>query len=302
MAAKADKPPNPGFPGPTFNGPDSWATPTTFGGQRGEPRMKTLTSLGKSLMGMAALAASGLGLSTTSAAAETTWTGNVALATDYAFRGVSQTDGAAAVSGGFDVSVDSFYAGVWASNVDFTGFGVDGGLELDIYGGFKVPLDTVTLDFGLIGYFYPNSSDLPGPLPNVEGELDYLEAYAKGSLQVAENVALGAALYYSPEFTGETGQALYAEIGGSVNASDTVSFSGALGYQSIDDVSGVFAGSFSDEYLTWNVGGTLALEGFAIDLRYVGTDIEKNDDIIVQAFTTEGRVDDRVILSVKRSF
>ena len=40
---------------------------------------------------------------------------NVALSTDYIFRGISQTDNDPAISGGFDYSFDSgFYAGVWA--------------------------------------------------------------------------------------------------------------------------------------------------------------------------------------------
>lgn len=254
------------------------------------------------LLGVATAALSGIGLTATAKAEEVTFTGNVALATDYAFRGISQTDGAAAVQGGFDAAAGNLYAGVWASNVDFTGFGVDGGLELDIYGGFKVPLDPVTLDFGVIGYFYPNSSDLPGPTPRIEGELDYFEGYAKASFAPATGVSLGAAAYFSPEFTGETGQAYYLEASGSFALSDALSLSGALGYQSIDDVSGVFPGSFTDEYVTWNLGGTATLSGFAVDLRYVGTDIERNDPIVVQAFTTEGRADDRVILSVKRSF
>jgi hypothetical protein len=83
--------------------------------------------------------------------------------------------------------------------------------------------------------------------------------------------------------------------------SDAVSFSGAVGYQSIDDVSGVFPGSFSDEYLTWNVGAALTAKGFTFDLRYVDTDIETTDPIITQAFTTADRVDGRVIFTIKRA-
>lgn len=254
------------------------------------------------MMGVAAAAVATLGASGAAQAGEPSYTGNVAIATDYAFRGVSQTDGAPAVQGGFDASVDNFYAGVWASNVDFAEFGVSGGLELDLYAGFKVPLDAVTLDFGAIGYFYPGSSDIPGPTAAVEGELDYAELYAKAGFAPAEGVSVLLSAFVSPEFTGETGQATYLEAAVSLTASEALSFSGALGYQTIDDVSGVFAGSFSDEYLTWNLGGTLTLSGFAVDLRYVDTDIENNDPILVQAFTSADRTDGRVILGVKRSF
>jgi uncharacterized protein (TIGR02001 family) len=230
-----------------------------------------------------------------------TYSGNIAIATDYAFRGISQTDGAPAVQGGFDVAVGQFYAGAWASNVDFGEFGVSGNLELDLYGGVKFDLSPITLDLGVIGYLYPSSSDIPGPTPASEGELDYLEGYAKASFAPTEKTSVTGALFVSPEFTGETGEAYYAEISGSAALSDVFSLSGGVGYQSIDDVSGVFPGSFSDEYTTWNLGGTLTVAGFALDLRYVDTDIDNTDPIIAQAFTSADRVEERVIFSIKRA-
>ena len=42
------------------------------------------------------------------------WSFNVAAASDYVFRGVSQTEEDPAISGGVDVTVGSFYAGTWA--------------------------------------------------------------------------------------------------------------------------------------------------------------------------------------------
>ena len=45
---------------------------------------------------------------------------NVALSTDYIFRGVTQTGNDPAISGGFDYSLDNgFYVGIWGSNVNF---------------------------------------------------------------------------------------------------------------------------------------------------------------------------------------
>ena len=49
-------------------------------------------------------------------AQEVTISGNVALATDYTFRGVSQTDESPAVQGGLDLTAGSFYLGTCASN------------------------------------------------------------------------------------------------------------------------------------------------------------------------------------------
>ena len=45
--------------------------------------------------------------------------GNVSMASDYLFRGISQTGGDAAIQGGLDYSHSSgFYLGTWGSNVD----------------------------------------------------------------------------------------------------------------------------------------------------------------------------------------
>lgn len=47
---------------------------------------------------------------------------NVALTSDYIFRGISQTQGDPAIQGGLDVAHESgLYIGTWASNVDFGG-------------------------------------------------------------------------------------------------------------------------------------------------------------------------------------
>ena len=60
---------------------------------------------------------------------------NVALTSDYVWRGVSQTLEDPAIQGGFDYAHDSgFAAGVWASNVDFyeTGDIDDDGADMEL--------------------------------------------------------------------------------------------------------------------------------------------------------------------------
>src|SRR5262249_10525432 len=150
------------------------------------------------------------------------------LATDYTFRGISQTSQNPAVQGGFDASFGSsgLYVGTWASNVAF-----GGSLELDVYGGWKTTLGPVGLDLGVIGHFYPRSSD-------DAAEFDYFEPYVKASFTPAPGFTLGGAVNYSPEFFGETGNAIYGEINGAYTVSDVFSISGAVGMQKIDDVNG----------------------------------------------------------------
>ena len=62
---------------------------------------------------------------------------NVSIASDYIWRGMTQTDGIA-VSGGFDYAADGgFYAGIWGSNVNFNdSTGSGNGAEFDYYFGY----------------------------------------------------------------------------------------------------------------------------------------------------------------------
>ena len=213
-------------------------------------------------------------------AQEVTISGNVALATDYAFRGVSQTDESPAIQGGLDAAFgdSGFYLGTWASNINF---GTGGGnLELDVYGGYKFALGGVAMDVGVLGYLYPGASD--------DGaELDYWELYAKPSIALSPQFTLGAGFYYSPEFTGESGDGFYYEVNGAYALTPELSLSGAVGMQTVD-TDGFFAGE--DDYTTWNVGGTYSAMGLGFDLRYVGTDVDDAN-----------AYDDRVIFSVKKA-
>ena len=210
-------------------------------------------------------------------AQEVTVSGNVALATDYAFRGISQSDESPAIQGGFDLSAGSFYAGTWASNINFGTGGAN--MELDVYGGYKFALSSVNIDVGVIGYLYPGAAD--------DGaELDYWEGYIKPSIALTKNFTLGGALYYSPEFTGDSGDAFYYEVNGALALTDALSVSGAVGMQTVDTpfING------EDNYTTWNLGGTYSAMGLGFDLRYVGTDV---DNVAI--------ADDRVIFSIKKA-
>ena len=81
---------------------------------------------------LTALAAVG----TAPARADGPWTATVTAATDYVFRGVSQTYGGAALQAGASYQHDSgWFAGAWSSNVDpFPGG--SGSIELDLYAGY----------------------------------------------------------------------------------------------------------------------------------------------------------------------
>ncbi len=82
------------------------------------------------------------------------------LATDYIWRGQSQTAGAGAVQGSLDVAHETgLYIGAWASNVDADAF--DGAsVEIDYYLGVANDLtENISYDIGWATYTYPRGVD-----------------------------------------------------------------------------------------------------------------------------------------------
>lgn len=97
-------------------------------------------------------------------------TANVSAASNYLFRGVTQTDGSTAVQGGLDYEhASGFYAGGWGSNVDF---GDGTSYELDLYAGFSGAMDDLGYDVGYVYYAYPDAPDSID-FGEIYGELSY---------------------------------------------------------------------------------------------------------------------------------
>lgn len=119
-----------------------------------------------------------------------TVSGSAAIASDYRFRGVSQSDEHMAIQGGLTLAHDSgLYVGIWASNL--AGWGTFGGanMELDLIGGYKTKISpTGTLDVGLTWYMYPGGA----------AKTDYAESYVKLSGTTGP-VSLTAGAAYAPK-------------------------------------------------------------------------------------------------------
>ncbi len=136
-------------------------------------------------------------------AREFTYSFGVTGTSDYVFRGQTQTDGDPTIQGTINLGYGILYGGVWASGLDFgggaDGIGSDAEIEVDWYGGIKPTWGKATFDFGVIYYTYPGASDSIL-------ELDYVELKAGVSGEVFDKLTAGATVYYSPEYTGETGE------------------------------------------------------------------------------------------------
>lgn len=85
-------------------------------------------------------------------------TANLAVTSDYIFRGISNSNRQPALQGGVDfVHPDGWYVGGWASNVDFR----DGGeakVEIDGYFGYAASVGKFSWNTGWMAYVYPGAS------------------------------------------------------------------------------------------------------------------------------------------------
>ncbi|WP_454255822.1 TorF family putative porin [Pseudomonas sp. Marseille-Q8238] len=89
------------------------------------------------------------------------------LASDYIWRGQSQTAGHGAIQGSLDVAHESgLYAGIWASNVDdlaFPGNKSGADIEVDYYIGYGHSFtDDISADISLAKYTYPEANGWNG--------------------------------------------------------------------------------------------------------------------------------------------
>jgi uncharacterized protein (TIGR02001 family) len=210
------------------------------------------------------------------AARKFTYSFNLAGTSDYIFRGYSQSERDPVMQGGADITYGMFYAGGWASGINFgsppnTGFGSDARTEIDWYGGITPTWGPATFDFGVIYYSYPGASD-------ALAELDYVELKAGVSGNIHKDLTTGLTLYWSPEYTGATGSVFTLE-GSAGYAFHKVwvfapTISGVLGYQTGNNAGwkAAFANGDSN-YLYWNAGLELGVEALTFDFRYWDTDV-----------------------------
>lgn len=92
-------------------------------------------------------------------AAEMEASANAQVSSEYIFRGQTQTMGDTAISGGFDVGYGGFFAGMWASEVDYGG---DANLEVDTYAGYGIEKGDFSASYTYVDYNYNGNSSLNG--------------------------------------------------------------------------------------------------------------------------------------------
>ncbi|MDE0658626.1 MAG: hypothetical protein F4029_02585 [Gammaproteobacteria bacterium] len=182
--------------------------------------------------------------------------GNVTLASDYSFRGWSQTSRDPAIQGGFDVAFESgFSLGTWASNVNFG----DTSMEWDLYFGWSGEIsEGMELGVQLIHFQYPNDTDL-----------NYQELAV--SLAIGD---FGVGVNYSPEYLAAPNETFfypYASYSYSLTEQISLDFSVGLNIAKSDD----FFGDDS-EYIDYSATASLPLGGVNFGIGVVGTNLDED--------------------------
>jgi len=82
---------------------------------------------------------------------------DLAFASNYIWRGMTQTKDDPAIQGALELDYKGIYVGTWASNINFDD--VDASIEIDLLAGYRNELYGIKYDIGYGQYVYPSSSD-----------------------------------------------------------------------------------------------------------------------------------------------
>jgi uncharacterized protein (TIGR02001 family) len=236
----------------------------------------------------------------TTSVAQAEISGNVSMASDYIFRGVSQTDNQMAVQGGFDYEHDSgIYIGTWASNVDSSFFdnGRDPQIELDLYAGYSGEFaENFGYDVGYIRYEYPSADSV-----------DTNEWYASGSYSAGDIGDFSLSVNYSPklQFILSDQSAWYYKAGYETTLPwYEIGLSAHVGYSTGDafDVDAASAATgdsgLRDSYTDWSIGVSKSVYGVDLGLTYTDlTDIKFPDGTECKS----DWCDSKIVFSVSKS-
>ena len=191
------------------------------------------------------------------------------LATDYMFRGVSQTGNKAALQFGLDYShISGLQAGLFASNVDYDS---STNREQDIYIGYSKDFSNgIGIDAYAWYYGYHN-----------ESELNYSE-YTIG----ARYKWFNAKYWYADDYSGTGGKQKYYEAGLSLPINNDFTFSIHAGHTDFDRQTGI------NDYNDYSLSLSTSYKGFDLQLFATSTDDGQFGNL----------EDDRFVFTISKSF
>ena len=228
------------------------------------------------------------------------------VASDYNFRGISQSNNKPSVNSYFEARYNSsatlqWYAGIGGYSIDFPN---RASAEIDLYGGVRPTFDKLALDFGVWYYWYPGGQCffsgaplLPGDpscnpaLPNgnvAKKDASFLEWYGKATYNFTDTFNMGIGAYYTDDWLNTGADGLYGNVTAKFTGPALANgwgwyISGELGRYWLGTTD-TFYGSVNfprgtplPDYYTWNAGLGLTWKTITIDLRYYDTDLKKTE-------------------------
>jgi uncharacterized protein (TIGR02001 family) len=228
-------------------------------------------------------------------------TSNVALVTNYLYRGISQTGAKPAIQGGFDYAhASGFYAGVWGSSISWLSdatIATNAGLELDTYLGFKNSFATdYSYDVGYLRYNYPGNyaaSATKGDTDEIYGLIGYKWITAKYSYSLGNT-------FGAPDARGTN----YFDLSASYPVGDSgVTLGAHYGKQSYKGSSAAYKAFVTAEpsYSDYKLSVTKDFSGYVVGLAYSNTNAKKG---VGQFYNVLGKDlgTGTAVLSVTRTF
>lgn len=215
---------------------------------------------------VAALASS---FALSAAADDLSFSSNVTLASDYLYRGISQTGTGPAIQGGFDLShASGLYAGAWASSISWlgdAGVASNAGTEIDTYAGYKGTAGDIGYDAGFLRYNYPGEygTNTKADTNEIYGALSYSIVTAKLSYSLGD-------LFGVADASGST----YLEVNAGYTVPDSgVTLGAHYGMQeytgSVADASKAAGNDLS--YADYRLSVSKDFSGYVVAATYSGT-------------------------------
>jgi uncharacterized protein (TIGR02001 family) len=207
-------------------------------------------------------------------------TGYGVLTSDYVFRGVTYSDGHAAVQAGADVALESgLYLGVWGSSVDISGGpNRQRDLQVNYYLGYNHELRR-EWSVGANAVFYT--------FPGTEGDVDY--DFVEYSVIANYDDRFWIEYAHSPDLFHSGRDTHTFELYAEWPLPADLMLGGGAGYYDVSELAG-------SGYTYWQLGVTRSFGRIDLDLRYHDT------SRAVPIISSYERAKERVALSAKFFF
>lgn len=249
------------------------------------PFLKGELSMRKSILTLSAAAALSAPMLAAAQSASPV-TGNMTIASDYRFRGISQTYLGPTIQGGIDYShPGGIYLGNWNSNVASQQFPVGSGIEMDFYGGWRKSFGDIGIDVGAIYYYYHNA-EFQGSAGNAD--FDNLEIYFGASWKwlsakffyalsdyfgLASEQAAGGFFVHKDTGAplggrGSSDGTWYLDLAATFPVNKQLSIVAHYGMLEVEKYSEL-------DYKDWKLGVTYDLNGWILGAAYVDTDADQ---------------------------